>query len=436
MTSLSSSVRKHPLAEALVWFMTVFLVLFPKGGIKVGGLPLTWGYLAILLMLPFLALVRLLAMPLRVQWTSLVVVGSVIPFATAFIYSGVTNGVISPSYAFSSFVGLCVLPPIFLLIYPAFLPWINGERFARTLCLCMLVAALWGIFLFFWHPLTGHLIEIPYLTVNADDYGLIEKTKHINRGFFLKLISTYNNGNLYGVATLILLPLFDVLEPKRWKRNTLKLALVLTLSRTVWAGMILMEVLSFVRIGGKTVQTFPRVSFGPAVKKGLIIVSTVALVLIGLVLESQDLSYLFDKQLGGRAGSLNAFSNPTLLPAHPVGAFSEIVYASALTEYGVVGLLSVLLIFTLPVFLVLVNPGSMQSPIRRAALKGIIMYMVMAALDGALNLIPVMVFYWFAYMIFLEGWPGRLDLLPAPSAPNLSQPSLPSMENGDRVAAI
>ena len=53
----------------------------------------------------------------------------------------------------------------------------------------------------------GKFIEIPFLTVNAGDYGTLESTKHINRGGYLKLISTYNNGNVYGVATLILLPL-------------------------------------------------------------------------------------------------------------------------------------------------------------------------------------------------------------------------------------
>ena len=36
--------------------------------------------------------------------------------------------------------------------------------------------------------------------MNASDYGELEITKNIGRGFFYKLISTYNNGNLYGVA--------------------------------------------------------------------------------------------------------------------------------------------------------------------------------------------------------------------------------------------
>ena len=37
--------------------------------------------------------------------------------------------------------------------------------------------------------------------------------------------------------------------------------------------------------------------------------------------------------------------------------------------------------------------------------------MMVAVADGALLLIPVLAFYWFAYMIFLEGWPGNLEPL-------------------------
>jgi hypothetical protein len=48
-----------------------------------------------------------------------------------------------------------------------------------------------------------------------------------------------------------------------------------------------------------------------------------------------------------------------------------------------------------------------QSPVRKAALKGLILYAIVATIDGATNLIPVMAFYWFAYMVFLFGLPGE-----------------------------
>ena len=96
---------------------------------------------------------------------------------------------------------------------------LDGERLAHWFRTCVFLAAAWGIFLFFFRPLTGHFIEIPYITVNASDYGELENTKNIARGTLFKLISTYNNGNLYGVATLLLLPLYLQLEPRRFRRG-------------------------------------------------------------------------------------------------------------------------------------------------------------------------------------------------------------------------
>ena len=424
MNEPAISPPRHRLAEAVAWFLITFLVLFPKGGIKVGGLPLTWGYLGIVLSIPGLLLVRLLSMPLRLRPSNLAATASVIPFTLLFCYSIKANGTELASYAFSTFVTLCILPPIFLLLYADFLRFLDGRWLERNLRRAMFAAAVFGIFLFVWHPLTGHFIEIPLLTVNADDYGTLETSKNIDRGFFLKLISTYNNGNVYGVATLILLPLFDLFEPKRWKRNLMKLALVLTLSRTVWAGLILIEVFSLAKVALQALRTFPRVVFGPALKTGMILVATLGLVLVGLALISQNVAFLFDSKLGGRSETIaTAIASPTLLPALPVIAIAEIVYASVLSQYGILGLLSVILIFGFPIVLVLLNPACLEDLARRAALKGIMLYMFLAAVDGAINLIPVMVFYWFTYMIFLEGWPAPrgsartlAPVLPGPAA--------------------
>ncbi len=435
MNAPSVSPPRHRLAEAVAWFLITFLVLFPKGGIKIGGLPLTWGYLGIVLSIPGLLVVRLLSMPLRFRPSNLAATASVIPFTLLFFYSLKVNGTELASFAFSTFVTLCILPPIFLLLYADFLSFLDGRTLERNLRRAMFAAAVFGIFLFVWHPLTGHFIEIPLLTVNADDYGTLETSKNIDRGFFLKLISTYNNGNVYGVATLILLPLFDLFEPKTWKRNLMKLALVLTLSRTVWAGLILIEVFSLGRVVLQSVRTFPRVVFGPAVKIGLILVATIGLVLVGLALISQNVAFLFDSKLGGRSETIAmAVASPTWLPGLPVIAIAEIVYASVLSQYGILGLLSVVLIFGFPLVLVLLNPSCLEDPARRAALKGIMLYMFLAAVDGAINLIPVMVFYWFAYMIFLEGWPPARASIRIPAPDLEGPPTLPAVAARDVFA--
>jgi hypothetical protein len=405
------------------WLLLTFLVLFPKGGVKLGDTPLTWGYLILGMTALPLLMVRLLSFPLKFSPRLIFAVASVIPFQILYLYSYRVNGIDEIGYAVSIFVSFFVLPIVFLLIYPPFLQRIDGVRFERYFRNCILAAAIFGIFLFVWHPITGHFIEIPFLTVNIADYGLLETTKHIDRGEFFKLISTYNNGNLYGAATLMVLPLYNFFEPKRWRRNVMKVALVLTLSRTIWAGLIVDQVLSLFWILSRNAFTFPRLYLGGATKRVAAVLITMGMVLSALLFNSRAISFLFDPSLGGRVGGSAAPLNLTLLPDVPLTGFAEMLYTSALEVYGIAGFLSIVLIFIGPLLIFAVNPRLVRSPIRRAALKGLVLYAIVAAIDGATNLIPVMAFYWFVYMVFLCGWPGEKSLVihdapgPMPDAP-------------------
>ena len=398
--------RPHPLAMFNVWFLVVFLCLFPKGGIKLGGLPLTWGYLYLALSTPPLVLVRILTLPLRLPTRVLFAVGMIAPIQILCLYAAFFYGIAEPSFAISTFTGFFFLPWIFLLVYPPFLGYVDGQRFAKYVRLSILGAALWGIFLFIWHPLTGKFIEIPYLTVNAADFGEIERTKHIARGFFLKLISTYNNGNLYGVCMLILLPLYTVLEPKRWRRATLQLALFLTLSRGVWAGMLANELFSLVFLFLRQINTFPRVFLGGAGKRIAALAMTVFLVFASLLFNANSIAFLFDPQLGGRTALFGIVSTATFLPSRGVSGLQEIIYLSAADQFGWVGAVALLLMMVSPLLLLLVDSSALQSPYRRAALRGLMLYSFMGCIDGGFNYIPTMALYWFAYMIYLFGWPA------------------------------
>jgi hypothetical protein len=392
---------------ACCWLMVVFLVLFPKGGIKLGPAPVTWGYVLLAATTPLFLLLRLLALPLRFPRRVLAAFALVIPMLAVFLDSAAVYGVSDPAFAFNDILSLGWLPLLFLLIYPPFLPYVDSVKLSSWLRNSMFLAALWGLFLFAWHPLTGHFIEVPYLTVNAADYGKIEATKHISRGLFFKVISTYNNGNVYGVATLILLPLYERLEPRLWRRLTLKLALLLTLSRTVWFGLLLNEALPVIVHLWTQLRTFPIVRMGRFGNRLLALAATLFLILLSVPLVNGDaLNFILDPTAGGRIGQVTSIGTPTLLPGKPLSAFTEIVYASTLRDYGIVGLLALLLILLGPVLLLLIDRRPLQSPLRRAALKGLILYAFLALSDGAINYIPVTVFFWFAYMVYLCDWPG------------------------------
>ena len=377
---------KAPLGTLCGCLMIVFLVLFPKGGSRLGGVPLTWGYMLLMGVALVAMTIRFLAMPLRFPRKVVLVTFFLIPMQALFLYAGKYYGVSNPPFAFSTFVGLFALPWIFLLVFPPFFPLLDGERLAHWFCTCVFFAAAWGIFLFFLHPLTGHFIEVPYLTVNASDYGELENTKNIVRGPYFKLISTYNNGNLYGVATLLLLPLYTQLERSWLRRMTLRAALLLTLSRTVWVGLILNEMLSLGLQLFRQVGTFPVLRLGAARRRFLVIALTFALILVVLFFASGrngiPLSFLFDPTGGNRVAQVSVASDTTWLPAQALYGFGEVLYASAAQYWGWSGLFAFTLIMISPALILLWDPAVLRFPLRRAALKGLLIYTVMAASDA------------------------------------------------------
>ena len=89
--TLPAQARRHPITAVLAALLTLFLVLFPKGGIKFGDVPLTWGYMLLGLTLPVLSIVRLFAFPLRARWGAVLAMASLIPFQLVFFYSAKQN---------------------------------------------------------------------------------------------------------------------------------------------------------------------------------------------------------------------------------------------------------------------------------------------------------------------------------------------------------
>ena len=409
---MTAAGNRHRLAATTVALFCLFLVLFPKGGIRLFGIPETWGYLLIALSFPLLLPVRLFLQPLRLLRRQLIALALLVPFWVVFAFAWLRNG--TEGYAglagaLSTLVGLLFLPVAFLWIYPGFLSRVDGAVLAKWLRWTVLGAALFGIFQFFWRPLAGSFIQIPYLTINAGDPTDFENTKNIARGFFFKLISTYNNGNIYGAATLILLPLFDLISRRRWQQVIVRVALFLTLSRTVWAGLIFEQLLSLAAIAARQVESFPILRADGARSRLLLIAGAVPiLILLVGAIGYNPQTFLLDQSLGGRSSQIASATNTTVLPSAPITFFTEIIYLSALNMLGYFGFLAMLLIFGGPLIVLCLDTRALRDPFRRAALKGLLLYALIAWSDGGLNFIPILAFYWFTYMIFLFGFPQQL----------------------------
>jgi hypothetical protein len=389
-----TAARLRPVERATLLFFVLFLLVFPKGGIKVADVPITWGYIGLAPVFA-LFLYRLYdGAAGAVRTARLLVLGLLVPFQvigwTAFLLNGVGNLGFSISFAVTFFF----IPLVLVLVLGMELDRIDLTPLLRALRVAIPLIAAYGIVLFAYKLATGEFIEIPYLTVNAGDVGELDE-KYIDRGGVFKLISTYNNGNIYGVSLLILLPLYTWLERSPVRTGIVKLSLLLTLSRTVWAGLLVHEVVQRLYVR--------RIS-----AKALAALTGVLALIVGgigysLHLMDRSLSFVADRTLGGRIDQLETLRTATLFPSTEFEAIAEMVYLSILENFGILGLFTFLIGMSAP--LALYFSGALPfagTAYKRSLAAGLLLYLFVALSDGAILFIPVMVFYWFVVSLLLS----------------------------------
>jgi hypothetical protein len=246
---------------------------------------------------------------------------------------------------------------------------------------CANCHSIW-IISFFYKLTTGISFEIPYLTVNIADVGLVE-TKMNSRGEFYKLMSTYNNGNVLGICLLIIVSLYLSIEKISLFKILLFATLLLTLSRTVWIGMLLLFLF----------YTFNYLKIKPLISIFLFCFSMffVMFILPFIVdLIGFDINFLYDKNLGNRIEQFSVLSNLSLFGnAQHVEDFKEIVYLSILGNFGILGSILFFIYITAPWI------ACKFFKIKNSMKWGIIIYIIICASDGCILHIPVMAFFWF-----------------------------------------
>lgn len=363
-------------------FCLFYAIAFPKAGIKLYDVPITFGYVLTGIMILNAGMwMRNLALPVdRVTLVAACLLLALWSAATLY-----TNGTESNGYTLAYFTAVVYLPIFGLLVFSH--ATLDQRYFIveRALIWAVRFVIAYGIFLFLFKTITGSWIEIPYLTVNADDVGTLDD-KFINRGGLFKLISTYNNGNIFGVTMCIIGPLYLRLERSAFWRGLFYLALILTLSRTVWIGIV--AILSARAFSNKIrVTTF---IYGTL---------SVLMVSIGLyfVLDvlGRDMSFIFDRELGGRVDQLSSFSDATIISQNMGKPLAEIVYTGVLDNYGWIGLMLFVLHLSLPSILIRSGRVPLLSVSRASAcLQGTTLYLIIAGSDAAFSYIPVMMIFW------------------------------------------
>jgi hypothetical protein len=252
----------------------------------------------------------------------------------------------------------------------------------KTLRWALVPVLLFGIISFVAYNASGRVIGIPFVTTTGEDITQVA-ARHNLRGPVIKMFSTYNNGNILGINMLMWGPLAAL--------GSLGCAVgyrsicVLTLSRSVWVGLFAIEV-----FGAALEKSFARVYRAIAGTVILLLVVVAASTSIG----KDPASFLLDKDLGGRVTNLQ--NDLEVISSQRIGWDSESLYAAAWLAFGPVGVALVVSIWMVPI----VMGGNTE--LQKVARMVLVVYLLIAAVEGAFTLVPTQAVYWFVAAIAMS----------------------------------
>lgn len=369
------------LRHAYVAAFAILAIAIPKSGVAISGIPLNGIYLLICLSLPFLV-AKFLVRGTTSGGGYDVYVLLLFPFWMLFLTITLMNGIAKPP-AYVGYVMSLVVVPLFFYLWSCQLSPDKLQYLLRAMVWCVRFAAAFGILLFLYKIATGQYFSIPLLTTTLGADQTLESRMN-DRGGIFKLFSTYNNGNIYAVCMIMLLPVYSAIEKSRKWIVLLMLTIMLTLSRTAWALLLLYCIFEYL-VFNKAVS----------VKKLILICVLLCVVVPGMIallgVMGKDLGFLFDAGLGGRASYLAYFFNAGFISHVPLYWSYEIPYVSIAEFVGLIGLLPFLMFFSN--IMLARSLFNVNRPVSRGACIGCVMYGVATFSDAALILVPTFIIY-------------------------------------------
>lgn len=361
-----------------------FLVLFPRAGFLVGKLPITFGYLLLCgigLLLFFLT--PFIGTSSRVQAAF-----ALFPFQFIAALTFSQLGIEHQGFFFSFLLSFFLLPTLAYLPFSKPLDQIDKGHLLHLLQRASVAVAWIGVILLALYHLTGQHWGIPFLTTESLSLNAV-LTKHNMRQALTKLASTYNNGNIFGLCCLMLLPLTQ-------RRPIQYVALFLTLSRTIWIALLFQECLFHFCVERNRKRLFA-------------VCACLALYIFAFsFFVRHNLLFLFDRAWGGRLNDSIRFDSINhLFAIIPFEGISEIVYYSIAKNFGLAGLATYLLGVAMP--LILYAFQKKKSRAQTCIAVGLATYLFASISDGALLYIPVLAFYWILSSLLLGSPTSFLD---------------------------
>ena len=385
------------------------LVALPKAGILVRGIPITWGYLVVIVlgMIGFTEWLQGLRSNTSCR-LSVLPLACLIPFQSILIGTFIVLGYERPGYALSLMFSFMAMPYLMAGLANSIPIQASAGLWLRDSVRFVLV---YGMLIFLISNISGWFIELPGLTTMlGGDVPLAGKNN--DRYGIYKFTSTYSNGNIYGICLLMLLPLYARLETG-WFKLLAKLSIVLTLSRTAWIGLVLYDC-------GVLFKAAMERRFHQILRSLLAL--GIDLVVIKLVssFTRWGSSGVIDKNLGGRLPQLGILADLKerwlegdyvgfLLPVKAFIRIYEMTYLGILEGFGVLGLIFFILAMGCPVYFIGRIARESGNPWLQAACLSMILYLIVAFSDGALVNAPVMAFYWALVFFSLSAYERNLS---------------------------
>lgn len=391
-TAIATCVKYRYLLNALFFLFFFFLLVFPKGGVRIKGIPLTWGYL-------FLAVFSCFSfIKSRFSFSKLQLIAllCILPFAALGIGAISIFGMTDVGFAASFIISFLFLPVIFFLFFSKYLRDVDRFFFDKMLANSLFAVALFGVIAFIYTAVSFDFILIPHLMIPPEDIPNFAETRMIDRGNIFKLVSTYNNGNIYGVCMLMFANYYFHIEKSRFRKVVFVLSLLLTLSRTVWIGLFVAYLLGF----------FFSVKTPKSLLRHFLFWVLMAVALgASICLFNINTRFIFDADLGGRLWQFEALKTFSLLPSSEFEQIWEIVYLSVLQHFGVIGLLLFLFGMLAPIAIHYLGRKKREGAESWAAqdkiAEGLIVYLIVCCSDGVIQYIPTMAFFWFLSSLLL-----------------------------------
>ena len=400
----------HGHINILFLLTLVVNLVIPKAGIKIGGIPLTIGNLMIALLLIYSLIIGDIGNK-KIKSASLLYICGICFWCVRFLVAFGTGSTLSDVIGY--LIPLCVYPAAFF-VAPLYLKnYKQIKRISRII--------FWCLFCLFCYTMLQALfgigsVDIPGITVNYSDYVTnpagwwLEKSNAV--GSASKMVSTYQNGNLFGVTIILLFPIGLSSEKNIFVKvifwALFVLSVLLAGSRTVYLGLAILVVYYVVRG-----VMHMRVKIGTlvAMSAGAIAVVFAACFVVTRFVPDMfhRIMSLFDidTMLQGAGRTNGAVEYFTWLAKQPVaflfGGFGmdyngfayEMTYLCIFLLGGLVGFLLFLcfLLFTTGRIL---SRLPREDALARALLIGILTYWIIAFVEGGYWLPPVA---WNVWMI-------------------------------------